>query len=320
MAGRTKPFSAFEFMIAWRYLRARRAEGGVSVMTWISLVGIALGVMALVATLAVRAGFRAEMVDTILGANAHVTMYSAPHQDAEGVMIRTVDDYQALAEKVRAVPGVVRAVPVVRGQAMISFGDRSNVAEVYGITLDDLKAIPRVASSPDAYGDIETFDKGIAIGSGIARDLGVGPGDKIKVIVFNEETLSGEFSVGTDGSISLPLIGEVVAKGKAPRDLALEVQGRLADGYLREPKVSIEISTYRPFFILGEVKAPGQYPYASGLTVMNAIATAQGFTPRADKKNAYIRAAGANEEQGMKLTPDLRVRPGDTIRVGERYF
>ena len=166
---------------------------------------------------------------------------------------------------------------------------------------------------------ISTGDRYVA-SAAADNDYTLDAGDKIKVIVFNEETLSGEVSVGTDGSISLPLIGAVVAKGKAPRDLALEVQGRLADGYLREPKVSIEISTYRPFFILGEVKAPGQYPYASGLTVMNAIATAQGFTPRADKKNAYIRAAGANEEQGMKLTPDLRVRPGDTIRVGERYF
>lgn len=210
MAGRTKPFSAFEFMIAWRYLRARRAEGGVSVMTWISLVGIALGVMALVATLAVRAGFRAEMVDTILGANAHVTMYSAPHQDAEGVMLRTVDDYRALAEKVRAVPGVVRAVPVVRGQAMISFGDRSNVAEVYGITLDDLKAIPRVASSPDAFGNIEDFDKGIAVGSGIARDLGIGPGDKVKVISPN----GAKTAFGTSPRINVYEVTYVFSAGR----------------------------------------------------------------------------------------------------------
>jgi lipoprotein-releasing system permease protein len=80
----TRPFAAFEFMIAWRYLRARRAEGGVSVMTWISLVGITLAVFALIATLAVRAGFRAEFVDTILGANAHVTVYSAGHADEQG--------------------------------------------------------------------------------------------------------------------------------------------------------------------------------------------------------------------------------------------
>ncbi len=96
MAG-TAPFSRFEFLIAWRYLRARRAEGGVSVMTWISLIGIALGVMALIVTLAVRSGFRAEFVDTILGANAHVTVYRSAVPDAEGVTRRGMTDYADLA-------------------------------------------------------------------------------------------------------------------------------------------------------------------------------------------------------------------------------
>ncbi len=148
----------------------------------------------------------------------------------------------------------------------------------------------------------------------------LGAGDKIRVTVFNEETLSGEFSVGSEGTVSLPLIGDVGAKNKTPQQLATEVQTKLADGYLREPRVSIEVAQYRPFFILGEVKAPGQYPYASGMTVMNAIATAQGFTPRAAKKIAYIRKANTNTEIPMALTPTLRVYPGDTIRLGERYF
>lgn len=153
-----------------------------------------------------------------------------------------------------------------------------------------------------------------------AEDYKLNAGDKIKVRVFNEETLSGEFAVGSEGTVSLPLLGEVTAKDKTPKELATEVQTRLADGYLREPKVSIEIAAYRPFFILGEVKAPGQYPYASGMTVLNAIATAQGFTPRAEKKIAYIRRAGAATETAMRLTPELRVFPGDTVRLGERYF
>lgn len=178
-------FSSYEFMIAWRYLRARRAEGGISVMTWISLAGIALGVMALVATLAVRAGFRAEFVGTILGANAHVTVMSPTYVDGDGVTRRSLTDYEALAERLRALPEVTRAAPLVRGQAMITFGDRSNVAEVYGITAGDLKTIPRVAKSDESLGDIEAFDHGIAIGSGIARDLGVMPGDTVKLIQPN---------------------------------------------------------------------------------------------------------------------------------------
>ena len=185
MAGSTRPFAAFEFMIAWRYLRARRAEGGVSVMTWISLIGIALGVMALVATLAVRAGFRAEFVDTILGANAHVTVYKPYYENAEGVTTKALVGYDAMAGRLAAVPGVVRAAPMVRGQAMVTFGDRSNVAEVFGLTADNLRAIPRVGGSDQSLGDVGAFDTGIAVGSGIARDLGLMPGDKVKLIQPN---------------------------------------------------------------------------------------------------------------------------------------
>ncbi|WBL34254.1 lipoprotein-releasing ABC transporter permease subunit [Sinirhodobacter sp. HNIBRBA609] len=187
MASSTAPFSPFEFMIAWRYLRARRAEGGVSVMTWISLIGIMLGVAALIITLAVRAGFRGEFVDTILGANAHVTVYSAPTEVVEnsGIYSRLMRDYEDRAARIREVPGVTRAAPLVRGQVMVTLADRSNVAEVYGIAAEDLMTIPRVAQSEEALGDIDRFEEGIAMGSGLARELGVSVGDKVKLISPN---------------------------------------------------------------------------------------------------------------------------------------
>ena len=179
----TSPFSRFEFMIAWRYLRAKRAEGGVSVMTWISLIGITLAVFALIATLAVRAGFRAEFVDTILGANAHVTVYSAGHPTADGRLIKAFDDYDAVAGKLAEIPGVTRAAPLVKGQVMVTAAQGPSLgAEVFGIRLDDLKSIPRIGVGSDAYGNIEDFDKGIAIGSGIARELGVTVGDRIRLV------------------------------------------------------------------------------------------------------------------------------------------
>lgn len=178
----TAPFSRFEFMIAWRYLRARRAEGGVSVMTWISLIGITLAVFALIATLAVRSGFRAEFVDTILGANAHVTVYAAGHDNGAGQMVKGFEDYDAIAKKLAAIPGVTRAAPLIRGQVMVTAGDAANGAEVYGISLENLKTIPRVGLGADAFGDIEAFNNGIAIGSGIARELGVTVGDKLRLI------------------------------------------------------------------------------------------------------------------------------------------
>ncbi len=179
----TSPFSRFEFMIAWRYLRAKRAEGGVSVMTWISLIGITLAVFALIATLAVRAGFRAEFVDTILGANAHVTVYSAGHPTADGRMIKAFEDYDAVADKLGQIPGVTRAAPLVKGQVMVTSAQGPSLgAEVFGIRLADLKSIPRVGVGSDAYGNIDDFDRGIAIGSGIARELGVTVGDRIRLV------------------------------------------------------------------------------------------------------------------------------------------
>lgn len=156
--------------------------------------------------------------------------------------------------------------------------------------------------------------------SEVAESYALGAGDKVRMTVFSEPTLSGDFSVSTDGELSLPLIGNISVAGKTTAQVTALAQSLFADGYLRDPKISMEIVTYRPFFVLGEVKAPGQYPYASGMTAMNAVATAEGYTPRASKKSIYIRRFGEKVEQTYELTPDLRIWPGDTLRVGERYF
>ncbi|MEH6646774.1 lipoprotein-releasing ABC transporter permease subunit [Sulfitobacter sp.] len=182
MASSTPPFAPFEWMIAWRYLRARRAEGGVSVMTWISLIGITLAVFALIATLAVRSGFRAEFVDTILGANAHVTVYDMGVMQPNGVVDRNIRDYDALAAQIATVDGVTRVAPIVRGQVMATFQGNNAGMEVYGITAENLATIPRIANPQTAQGDIARFNEGIAIGSGIARSLNAQVGDLIRLI------------------------------------------------------------------------------------------------------------------------------------------
>ncbi len=169
-------------MIAWRYLRARRTEGGISVMTWISLIGITLAVFALIVTLAVRAGFRAEFVDTILGTNAHVSVYSAGTTGAEGKVVKAFPNYAEVAVDLAKVPGVTRAAPLIRGQVMVTSPQGTRGADVYGLSLEDLKTIPRVGIGADAYGDIERFNDGIAIGSGLAREIGVTVGDRVRVI------------------------------------------------------------------------------------------------------------------------------------------
>ncbi|ETA52350.2 ABC transporter substrate-binding protein [Rhodobacteraceae bacterium PD-2] len=179
------PFAPFEWMIAWRYLRAKRAEGGVSVMTWISLIGITLAVFALIATLAVRSGFRAEFVDTIVGSNAHLTVYHVQHQNEAGQMVRTLPDYEATAERVRGVEGVVRVAPLVKGQVMANANGNNAGIEVHGIAPDDLRQIPRIADPETGVGSLDDFGAGIAIGSGVAQLLGVGLGDSVKGISPN---------------------------------------------------------------------------------------------------------------------------------------
>ncbi|MFT5000398.1 MAG: lipoprotein-releasing system permease protein [Paracoccaceae bacterium] len=169
-------------MIAWRYLRAKRREGGVSVMTWISLIGIALAVFALVATLAVRSGFRHEFVQTILGANAHVSLYSSAYTDENNRLSRAITEFDAIAENIRQVPGVTRAAPIIRGQLMASFNGRNAGIEVFGERETDLMTLPLIATPETSSGDIGRFSEGVAIGSGVARELGIRTGDKIKII------------------------------------------------------------------------------------------------------------------------------------------
>ncbi|MHA6344005.1 lipoprotein-releasing ABC transporter permease subunit [Roseivivax sp. CAU 1761] len=184
MARRTAPFAPYEWMIAWRYLRARRAEGGVSVMTWISLVGITLAVFALIATLAVRSGFRTEFVDTILGANAHVTVYDIGTRDsATGRVERALTDYTEMAERVRGVEGVTRVAPLIKGQVMATANQRNAGVQVFGISEDDLATIPRIADPETAQGELSAFGgEIIAVGSGVAQELGLELGDSLRLI------------------------------------------------------------------------------------------------------------------------------------------
>jgi protein involved in polysaccharide export with SLBB domain len=153
-----------------------------------------------------------------------------------------------------------------------------------------------------------------------SMDYLLGAGDKVRVTVYGEESLSGEFFVTGSGLMSLPLIGEIKAGGMTVGQFQVAVQKALSDGYLKDPRVSAEVLTFRPFYILGEVEKPGTYPYTSGLTVLNAVATAGGFTYRADKKNVWIKHNGETTERKSELTPSTSVAPGDTIRLGERFF
>lgn len=151
-------------------------------------------------------------------------------------------------------------------------------------------------------------------------DYALGPGDKLRITVFNEATLTGEFTVTPGGTIAFPLIGDLPVKDNTIEALQRAITGRLAAGYVNDPRVSVEIMTFRPYYILGEVNRPGEYPYSSGLTLPQAVAAAGGYTYRANKRTVFLRRARSDERSVDLRGPAVSVLPGDTIRVGDRYF
>jgi polysaccharide export outer membrane protein len=148
----------------------------------------------------------------------------------------------------------------------------------------------------------------------------LGLSDRVRVTTYNEPNLTGEFQIGGTGTISFPLIGEVPAQGKTATELQQALTTRLADGYLRNPRVAVEVTTFRPFFILGEVERPGRYPTAEGMTIGRAVALAGGYTYRANRNKVFIRRRGDNVEREIDSESDVAVAPGDILRIGERYF
>lgn len=145
-------------------------------------------------------------------------------------------------------------------------------------------------------------------------------GDKLRVVVYGQEGLTNGYAVGASGAITMPLIGPVMARGMTPGELAGAITGRLRDGYIREPSVAVEIDAYRPFFILGEVAAPGQYPYVPNMTAESAVAIAGGFSPRARRDRVTLTHTDINGSIRVVVPPPTPISPGDTILVGERWF
>jgi len=141
-------------------------------------------------------------------------------------------------------------------------------------------------------------------------------GDKLRVAVYGQEGLTNTYAIDAGGAITMPLIGAVPARGKTPAALAADISAKLRNGYIREPSVAVEVESYRPFFILGEVAAPGQYPYVPNMSVESAVAIAGGFSPRA-KRDSVTLTHNASRTVVPLGTP---LSPGDTVLVGERWF
>jgi polysaccharide biosynthesis/export protein len=145
-------------------------------------------------------------------------------------------------------------------------------------------------------------------------------GDKLRVVVYGQEGLTNSYAIDAGGSITMPLIGAVPARGRTPAGLAAEISGRLRRGYIREPSVAVEIEAYRPFFILGEVAAPGQYPYVPNMSVESAVAIAGGFSPRALRDRVTLTHTDGSDSSRDVVPLGTALSPGDTVLVGERWF
>ncbi len=145
-------------------------------------------------------------------------------------------------------------------------------------------------------------------------------GDKLRVVVYGQEGLTNTYAIDAGGAITMPLIGSVRARGRTTAGLAAEISAKLRAGFIREPSVAVEIEAYRPFFILGEVAAPGQYPYVPNMTVESAVAIAGGFSPRARRDSVTVTHTDASGTSRFVVPQGSPISPGDTVLVSERWF
>jgi len=178
----TKPFASFEWMIALRYLKSKRSQGGVSGMTLISFLSITIAVFALVATFAVRTGFRAEFVQTVLGANPHTTIYSSQYINENGDRSALIPDYEEKVNRIASIEGVDHVVPVISSRLLISSGPNNTGVELFGLSIENIRKVPLINNPNSYFGDLENLNSGIAMGNGVARNLGVRIGDSIRLI------------------------------------------------------------------------------------------------------------------------------------------
>jgi|SRR5579883_289999 len=148
----------------------------------------------------------------------------------------------------------------------------------------------------------------------------LGTGDKVRLQVFGEQELSGEYEVDDSGYMRLALVGQVQAAGLTIQEFEKKVKAALEDGYLVDPKISVEVINYRPFYIIGEVNKPGEYPYSSEMSILNAVAKAGGYTYRANQSDVYVRRNGATKEMAVPADQTTKIYPGDVIRIPERFF
>jgi len=197
------------------------------------------------------------------------------------------------------IPGFVRHLAVAAAVTLAA------AASIAGARAQDATAQPAAFQPPT---------------TSIAETYKLGTGDKLRVIVYGEDDLGGTFDVDGNGFISLPLIGQVKVSGLSATQVERAITLKFSDGYLKEPRVNVEVTQYRPFYVLGEVNRPGSYPYTDGMSVQNAVADAGGYTQKAVEDGVYVRHAGDTKEVYLSADSPEQIYPGDVVRVPSSLF
>ncbi len=240
------------------------------------------------------------------------TRYVAPTQYTAATQYAAATPYA---------PGPHAAAPALYGYAPQAYAPHAYAPRAYAPSAYAPQAYAPQAYAPQAYAPQAYAPQAYAPQAG----EGGGPytldaGDRLRIVVFGQDGLTNSYVVGAGGYIDMPLIGAVPARGMTPDQLAGRISEKLRDGFIREPHVAVEIESYRPFFILGEVTQPGQYPYVANMTAETAVAIAGGFSPRALRKSVILNRNYMGRQVRMVVPLTFPLRPGDTVNVQERWF
>jgi hypothetical protein len=255
-----------------------------------------------------------------LAAAPEPVVYAAPPAAPAYHMSAPAPAYQAPMAQISPAATTVRA-PAPRGFFSANLGGPFARAPVYSAAAPAYAPPPYAspACGPQGCGAVAAPAYAAYPGPGEQPYL-LDAGDRLRITVFGQDGLTNSYAVDAAGNITMPLVGTIPARGLTTAQLSRVLSERLKQGYIREPKVAIEVATYRPFFIHGEVATPGQYAYVANMTVENAIAIAGGFGPRADRSKVTVSRTIGGQTTRANVPLSYPLRPGDTLRIGERWF
>ncbi len=236
-------------------------------------------------------------------------------------VVAPVSPVEPPASEMVSVPAVVKSNTIVAAEPVIDNAADKHAADISGNDdgLDQhTEAAPDFVSAPPVAIPIQKAPT--VLHSSPIDSYKIGPGDKIRVTVFAESELSAVYKVSGNGSIAMPLVGTVVVQGLDIEQAKAVIKSRLAEGFLVDPDVTVEVTEYRPFYIMGEIKTPGPYAYVDGMSVLEAVAISGGYTYRADKDDIEIVREGYSAKKPYEAKLSDKVMPGDIITVKERFF